>query len=659
LLVGILIVEANADWPGLFLAGFLGGMLARFVHGDPLVSCIGVTLVNSIECLVVASAIRYRVPDVRNPALLRKLSQTAVTSTLIACAISAALATVFVHPTKGSVWQTALQWYAGHVLGMVVIATLTLVAIMEGRRLLSTPGKRLSFLLGLGLVAIVTAAVFAQSRYPLLFAVPVAQLWFTLRQGWRGVVLGVLVLSIIAGIFTANAMGPLYLSTLSGAERVFLFQFFVGAICIVTWPVAVGRAHRANLMEELRRREAQYRLLAGNLRDLIVHLRADGTRLFVSESAREILGYEPSELMQARWDLVHPDDAHALKDALARVFQNETAEQVTFRALHKDGHFVWLEALAHRVDTGSSEPEIVYSGRDVTARVRAEAAQAESRRLMQAIADNVPAIIAYFNRNVVYEFANQGVGNLLGVESSTLIGRTLREATGEEVYRVIEPHVIAALCGERRTYERIAGERHYEVTFIPDIVSDGSVRGFFALSYDITERKLAEQTLDRLARRDALTGLPNRREFDERLQAAIEVQQKTHEPLILILIDVDHFKMINDSHGHHAGDAVLTAVAQRLQSCVFDVDLVARLGGDEFAILVEQNASRENAERIASRAIAAMTRSILIEDKSLKVTLSIGVSVSTNAQSVELFKQDADRALYAAKAAGRNAYRID
>src|SRR5262249_51453022 len=154
-----------------------------------------------------------------------------------------------------------------------------------------------------------------QNRYPLLFAVPVVQLWLTFRQGWRGVVLGVLTLSVIAGLFTANGSGPLYATDISDAERVFLFQIFIGALCVATWPVAIGRAHRAYLTDELRRREAQYRLLAGNMRDLIVHLRSDGTRLFVSDSAREILGYEPTELMRSRWDLVHPDDEARVKDA--------------------------------------------------------------------------------------------------------------------------------------------------------------------------------------------------------------------------------------------------------------------------------------------------------------------------------------------------------
>jgi len=243
-----------------------------------------------------------------------------------------------------------------------------------------------------------------------------------------------------------------------------------------------------------------------------------------------------------------------------------------------------------------------------------------------------------------------------------LIGSTLREGAGEQVYRIIEQHVIDVLCGERRTHERIADihgtPHHYEFTLIPDEVSDGSVVGFFALGYDITERKRTEHVLKQMARRDVLTGLANRREFDERAQSAVNAQRRSREPLALMLIDVDHFKTINDTNGHKAGDTVLTAVAKRLQSCVFDIDLVARLGGDEFAILIDQNATMESVQKVAARAVGAMKRPITVDGKTLLVTLSIGFALTTNARSVEALKECADKALYEAKAAGRNTYRV-
>lgn len=279
---------------------------------------------------------------------------------------------------------------------------------------------------------------------------------------------------------------------------------------------------------------------------------------------------------------------------------------------------------------------------------------------MQAIADSVPAIIAYFDRNVVYGFANAGVGEFLGVDARTLIGRTLREAMGDETYSLIAPHISAALCGERRTYERIAnvhGEtRCYEITFIPDIAEDGSVRGFFALSYNVTERKKTERVLDHLARHDPLTGLANRREFEERVESARA--KSANGTFALILLDVDYFKQINDGRGHAAGDAVLVAVAKRLQSCVFDVDLVARLGGDEFAIFMDEPGSENKAEEVARRIMRAMKKPISADAQMINATLSVGVALVPATMELDAMKPHADRALYDSKAAGRDTFRF-
>jgi len=218
--------------------------------------------------------------------------------------------------------------------------------------------------------------------------------------------------------------------------------------------------------------------------------------------------------------------------------------------------------------------------------------------------------------------------------------------------------VVAALCGERVTYERVADvrgqQRHYEVTFVPDVLGNGEVNGFFALSYDITERKQTEAALDRLARVDTLTGLANRREFQRRLDDALARTAAKG----LLVIDVDHFKGINDSRGHAAGDAVLVAVAQRLRSCVSDLDLVARLGGDEFAVLLEDTVTARVLEQVAARITKTMARAVSVEGGLIAVTLSIGATLCTAKISEQTLLATADRALYAAKAAGRNTYRV-
>jgi diguanylate cyclase (GGDEF)-like protein len=170
-------------------------------------------------------------------------------------------------------------------------------------------------------------------------------------------------------------------------------------------------------------------------------------------------------------------------------------------------------------------------------------------------------------------------------------------------------------------------------------------------------RQMAEDA-DRLARYDALTGLANRRQFDEAMEAAVARSARNGTPVELLVFDLDHFKRINDTLGHAAGDAVLVEFASRLSDCVFDVDLVARMGGDEFVVLVEYSASCESGELIAGRVLEAMREPIRVEGQELAVHASIGVGLHHPARSATQVFRLADDALYEAKARGRNTWAL-
>jgi diguanylate cyclase (GGDEF)-like protein len=170
-------------------------------------------------------------------------------------------------------------------------------------------------------------------------------------------------------------------------------------------------------------------------------------------------------------------------------------------------------------------------------------------------------------------------------------------------------------------------------------------------------RQMAEEA-DRLARYDALTGLANRRQFDEALEAAVARSARNGTPVELLVCDLDNFKRINDTLGHAAGDAVLAEFASRLSDCVFDVDLVARMGGDEFVVLVEYAASCESGELIARRVLEAMREPVRVDGKLLEVGVSVGVGLHAPARSATQVFRLADDALYDAKARGRGTWAI-
>ena len=245
---------------------------------------------------------------------------------------------------------------------------------------------------------------------------------------------------------------------------------------------------------------------------------------------------------------------------------------------------------------------------------------------LRAITDNLPALIARIDADERYRFVNAHIGRIFGVVPAEMIGRTMREVRGEAIYRDIEPHVRQVLQGQSVSFEGCneAGGRqyHYQSNYIPDIGAGGEVRGFYAMTFDITARKEAEQRLDQLTRRDTLTGLYNRREFGERLPQAAARAAHGGLGLAVLFIDVDHFKAINDQSGHAAGDEVLKEVAQRLQSGVRAQDTVARLAGDEFVVILESLETIEEPQFIARKIVSALDRPVVFREQLLRIGAS-------------------------------------
>jgi diguanylate cyclase (GGDEF)-like protein len=182
--------------------------------------------------------------------------------------------------------------------------------------------------------------------------------------------------------------------------------------------------------------------------------------------------------------------------------------------------------------------------------------------------------------------------------------------------------------------------------------------GFVRTYTDITKRKTAEDRVRYLAQHDDLTRLPNRAAFRERLHDAFTMARNTGRGAAVLYLDLDHFKHVNDTLGHDAGDTLLSEVAQRMRAAVRAIDTVARLGGDEFAMILPFLDEPSTAEELAKRLIAAIGQPIRIGEKSCSVGISIGIAIfPQDAQTVEELLGKADIALYAAKRAGRNTYR--
>ena len=176
---------------------------------------------------------------------------------------------------------------------------------------------------------------------------------------------------------------------------------------------------------------------------------------------------------------------------------------------------------------------------------------------------------------------------------------------------------------------------------------------------DVTAKKVAARQIEYLATRDYLTGLPNRLLFTDRLHQALTKAEREDTRLALMFIDLDHFKNINDSLGHQAGDYVLIEIAARLTAAVRGADTIGRQGGDEFLLLIEGLTAAGDARPVAEKVVAALSEPVLYNGQQLKLSCSTGISVyPDDAGNAADLMRNADLAMYAAKAAGRNAFRF-
>jgi diguanylate cyclase (GGDEF)-like protein/PAS domain S-box-containing protein len=218
----------------------------------------------------------------------------------------------------------------------------------------------------------------------------------------------------------------------------------------------------------------------------------------------------------------------------------------------------------------------------------------------------------------------------------------------------VEQEVLAATGRAGKFFQEDNEGRALAVSHQP--MEDG---GWVATYEDISERRRAEAQISFMAHHDALTGLPNRLLFRERMEAALVRLNGTGEGLAVLCLDLDYFKDVNDTLGHPAGDALLEAVAGRLRGCIRESDLVARLGGDEFAVLQCSGNQPDDAEMLARRIVETLNKPYQIDEQPAVVGTSIGIAVAPESgTSADVLLKCADMALYRAKAEGRGKYRF-
>jgi diguanylate cyclase (GGDEF)-like protein/PAS domain S-box-containing protein len=431
------------------------------------------------------------------------------------------------------------------------------------------------------------------------------------------------------------------------------------------------------------RRRAEARLAASNAqrkavldaatRVSIIATDSGGRITMFNSGAERMLGYAAEEMIGRRFilDLHKPEEIldHARRlaeigqsargfDVLIRRAALEGLEEREWTYVRKDGatRTVLLSVTALRSDDGALTG-FLHVANDITERKQAEEMLRTQSTAMTASMDG----IGILDERLEFTYLNDALARLYGFNHPrALLGRPLRDLYEDEENDRFVSAILPLVASRGRWRGEANGLRTDGSTF-PQEISLTAIEGggMVCVVRDITERTYAEEQIKHLAYHDALTGLPNRLLFKDRLTVALSHAQREQTRLAVLFLDLDRFKVINDSLGHNIGDQLLQAVAARVQSCVRDSDTVARLGGDEFTLLLENLNSSDSAGPIANKILEAVRYPFHIEGREFYITTSIGISLfPEDGTDAETLIKNADTAMYQAKEQGRDNYQL-
>ena len=393
--------------------------------------------------------------------------------------------------------------------------------------------------------------------------------------------------------------------------------------------------------------------------DFIVQVDWRGNILYMNPAVREAAGIAASEAVTGR------NFAEFNTDETNRRYTEEILP-----AVHATG--VWLgettvfaaggrvipvshQVIAHR-NAGGRVDRYSAVMRDITAEVGAKRELQRQTATLRSVAAAVPAMICVVGTDGVYRFVNDAFERWIGSHRDSIVGSTAAQVLGQPELERSRASMARVLGGESVAAEEISivrgQERHLATSYSPLWLPDGRIDGYIKVAHDITSHRVEHRRLAQLSERDALTGLLNRAGFESHLRQSLDSGGAS--TLAMLCIDLDHFKAINDGHGHMAGDHVLRTFSQRVINLVRPTDAVCRLGGDEFVIVMHGLRNDAGAAALAQKVLRATDEPVVFESHLLRFGASVGIARGADPEDgwQGLYAR-ADAMLYCAKSAGR------
>ena len=414
--------------------------------------------------------------------------------------------------------------------------------------------------------------------------------------------------------------------------------------------------------QELEASQARYRSVVDSSQDGIVVME-NGRPTFINERMAEMIGYRAEELLAkglTEWAV--PEDREWFAERQRRRLVGEpVSSEYRLRLLHRDGATVKHVDVQVRSHTDADGTVMVVANfKDMTDTLEAE----KERLISAAVFGNAAEAILVTDRDNRIVRVNPAFTAITGYTPAEVLGRDpglLKSGRHDAAYFAeMWRHINEVGRWEGEIWNRRKNGEVYAAWLAITTISGGAGDGRHVATFiDITKRKEAEEIILHRANYDALTELPNRSLFDDRLISVLAMARRHQRSFALMYIDLDYFKDVNDRFGHAAGDALLAEAGKRMEKCVREADTVARLGGDEFALILSDLNDPGEVNEVAQRINHSLAQTFDLTEGAATVSASIGIAVYPNdGPSDLLLRKAADHALYAAKAGGRNTYRL-
>lgn len=399
----------------------------------------------------------------------------------------------------------------------------------------------------------------------------------------------------------------------------------------------------------------------------------EGRWLQVNDSLCAMLGYTEREMMSLTFqDITHPDDLAADLALVGKLMSGECASyHMEKRYIHRDGHVVHAQLSASLVRDDEGEPMYFISQmQDISERKAFEDALFRERELAEVTLKSIGDAVITTDPRLIVTSLNPIAEAMTGWPSHEAVGRHMdeifqlrdpltRQPIANPLLVAIEKNSIVGLTTDAILIHRNGFDSPIEDSAAPIHDHAGNVVGGVVVFHDVSETRALALKMAHQAHHDTLTGLPNRALLASRLEFAVSVAARRHQRAALLFVDIDHFKQINDSLGHAAGDALLQNVSRRIRAAVRADATVGRLGGDEFVVLLPHVETPADASEVAENVLAACSQAVNLDAAALSISFSIGISVyPDDAEDAGSLLRNADTAMYEAKMQGRNGYRF-